>query len=83
MIRSWGLIRAVKVAKLGEVSRVHTLRVAISSLGGGSRVWLDVDTPDLGVEVEGLERSLSAEVLEDVDVLGVPRLSSSCHTALS
>lgn len=38
-------------------------------VGGGSRVRLDVDTPELGVEVEGLEGTLSAQVLEDVDVL--------------
>lgn len=39
------------------------------SLGGGSRVGLDVDTPDLGVEVESLQGSVSAEVLEDINVL--------------
>lgn len=39
------------------------------SLGGGSRVGLDVDTPLCGVEVESLEGTVSGEVLEDVDVL--------------
>lgn len=38
-------------------------------VGGRTRVGLDIDTPDLGVEVEGLESSVSAQVLEDVDVL--------------
>ena len=41
----------------------------MDSLGGGSRVGLDVDTPDLGVEVECLQSSVSAEVLEDINVL--------------
>jgi hypothetical protein len=67
MIRSWGLIKAVKAAKLRSVY-ISSLTV-INSLGGGSRVRLDVDTPDLGVEVESLQGSLSAEVLEDIDVL--------------
>lgn len=39
------------------------------SLGGRTRVWLDVDTPDLRVEVESLEGSVSAQVLEDINVL--------------
>jgi hypothetical protein len=39
------------------------------SLGGGSRVGLDVNTPDLGVEVECLQSSVSAEVLENINVL--------------
>lgn len=39
------------------------------SLRGRARVGLDVDTPDLGVEVERLESALSGEVLELVDEL--------------
>jgi len=42
-----------------------------NSLGGRSRVRLDVDTPLLGVKVEGLEGTVSAQVLENVDVLKV------------
>jgi hypothetical protein len=38
-------------------------------VGSGTRVRLDVDTPDGRVEVEGLERALTAEVLENVNVL--------------
>jgi hypothetical protein len=38
-------------------------------VGGRARVGLDVDAPDLGVEVEGLEGALAGEVLEDVNVL--------------
>jgi hypothetical protein len=67
MIRSWGLMSAVNAAKLSSVQSKGTTRM--DSLGGGSRVGLDVDTPDLGVEVEGLQSSVSAEVLEDINVL--------------
>jgi hypothetical protein len=63
-------MRAVKAAKL-RVSRCEAVCQGLSSLGGRTRVRLDVDAPDLGVEVEGLERSVSSEVLEDVDVLYV------------
>lgn len=37
-------------------------------VGGRTRVRLDVDTPDLGVEVECLQGSFSAQVLQDVNV---------------
>lgn len=49
-------------------------------VGGRTRVRLDVDTPNLGVEVKGLEGSLSAEVLEDVDVLVTTVVSGSGKT---
>jgi hypothetical protein len=67
MIRSWGLMSAVNAAKLVSASSTGISRK--DSLGGGSRVGLDVDTPDLGVEVEGLQSSVSAEVLENINVL--------------
>lgn len=51
-----------------------------SKVGSGSRVWLDVATPDLGVEVEGLESSVSAEVLELVDVLVTTVVSCAWET---
>ena len=58
---------AVNAAKLLSASSLGATDK--DSLGGGSRVGLDVDTPDLGVEVEGLQSSVSAEVLEDINVL--------------
>jgi hypothetical protein len=67
MIRSWGLMSAVNAAKLRSASSLDM--TGKDSLGSGSRVGLDVDTPDLGVEVECLQSSVSAEVLEDIDVL--------------
>jgi len=67
MIRSWGLMSAVNAAKLLSGSSLRT--DIIDLLGGRSRVRLDVDTPDLGVEVECLQSSVSAEVLEDINVL--------------
>lgn len=67
-----GVDQGSERGEAGQVSYStnHETR-SVDSLGGGSRVWLDVDTPDLGVKVEGLERSVSAEVLEDIDVLKV------------
>ena len=67
MIRSWGLMSAVNAAKLLSASSLGMSRK--DSLGGGSRVGLDVNTPDLGVEVESLQGSVSTEVLEDINVL--------------
>jgi len=67
MIRSWGLMSAVNAAKLLSASSLGSTRE--NSLGSGSRVGLDVDTPDLRVKVEGLQSSVSAEVLEDINVL--------------
>jgi len=67
MIRSWGLMSAVNAAKLLSASSLGMTRE--DSLGSGSRVGLDVDTPDLGVEVECLQSSVSAKVLEDINVL--------------
>jgi hypothetical protein len=49
-------------------------------IGSRTRVGLDVDTPDLGVEVECLKSSVSAQVLEDVDVLVTTVVSSSGQT---
>lgn len=49
-------------------------------VGGGSRVGLDVDTPDLGVEVERLQSALSAQVLENVNVLVSSVVSSARET---
>lgn len=46
------------------------------SLGGRARVRLDVDAPDLGVEVERFERTVAGEVLELVDVLRVSTYSA-------
>jgi hypothetical protein len=69
MIRSWGLMSAVNAAKLLSASSLRICKQ--DSLGGGSRVGLDIDTPDLGVEVEGLQGSVSAEILEDINVLVV------------
>jgi hypothetical protein len=71
MIRSWGLIKAVNAAKLATDQHCASLFVPFpaDSLGSGPRVWLDVDTPNLGVKVECLESSVSAKVLEDIDVL--------------
>lgn len=40
-----------------------------SKVGGGSRVRLDVDTPLLGRETEGLKGTLAAEVLDHINVL--------------
>jgi hypothetical protein len=56
MRRSWG--------QYGNLTRA-----LCDSLGGGSRVGLDIDTPDLGVEVECLQGSVSTKVLEDINVL--------------
>lgn len=39
------------------------------SLGGGTRVRLDVDAPDLGVKVESLQSTLPGKVLDNVDEL--------------
>lgn len=52
---------------------------SLDSLGGRSRVWLNVDSPDLGVEVECLQGSLSTKVLEDIDVLHVSICSTHSH----
>jgi hypothetical protein len=41
----------------------------LDSLGGRTRVWLDVDSPNLGVEVECLQSTVSTKVLEDINVL--------------
>ena len=49
-------------------------------VGSGSRVRLNVDSPDLGVEVERLEGSLSAQVLEDIDVLVTSVVSGTGKT---
>jgi hypothetical protein len=64
-----------KGGEAGIISRVAPRVRFRSSLGGRSRVRLDVDTPDLGVEVESLQGSVSAEVLEDVNVLPSQLLS--------
>lgn len=65
-------MRAVKAAKL-EISLIYAFesaeRKSWGSLGSGPGVGLDVNAPDLGVEVECLECTLSAEVLELVDPL--------------
>lgn len=62
----------------GQYSFTSTL-VWLDSLGGRTRVWLDVDSPDLGVEVECLQGSLSTKVLEDIDVLNVSICSTHSH----
>jgi hypothetical protein len=61
---------AVNAAKL-RVSCVLEALGGVNPLGSRSRVGLDVDTPDLGVKVECLQGSVSAEVLENIDVLQV------------
>lgn len=71
-------MRAVNAAKLRSMCVVGC--IIKDSLGGGSRVGLDVDTPDLGVEVEGLQGSLSAEVFEDINVLCIS--DQSCKVVL-
>jgi hypothetical protein len=63
-------MRAVNAAKL-RVSCNSRSCDGKDPLGGRSRVGLDVDTPDLGVKVECLQGSVSAEVLENIDVLQV------------
>lgn len=60
---------AVNAAKLLSGSSLRTNSSDL--LGGRSRVGLDIDTPDLGVEVECLQSSVSAEVLEDINVLTI------------
>lgn len=74
-----------QVATVGK-SETHdsVLRVDERSesgkVGGGTRVRLDVDTPNLGVQVESLESSVSAEVLEDVNVLVTTVVSGTGET---
>lgn len=38
-------------------------------VGGGARVWLDVDAPQVGVQAEGAERTFLAQQLDLVDDL--------------
>lgn len=45
-----------------------------------TRVWLDVDAPDLRVEVESLERTFLAESLENIDVLVSSVITSARKT---
>lgn len=70
---------AVKAAKL-KVSLRRLVRDE-SLLGGGTGVRLHVDAPDFRVEVERLQGSLTAQVLEDVNVLIVSRALMGCRLA--
>lgn len=69
-----GVVTMGQVTTIGEtethdsVLRVNE-RSKGSKVGSRSRVGLDVDTPDLGVQVESLQGTLSAQVFEDVNVL--------------
>lgn len=69
-----GVVAVGEMSTVGETESHDTvLRVDEGreggKVGGGSGVGLDVHSPDGGVEVEGFEGTVSAEVLEDVDVL--------------
>lgn len=65
------------MAQMATVGEVKTHETAVRGhdglvdleVGGGSREALDVDTPLLGVEVEGLEGTALAEQLDLVNVL--------------
>lgn len=67
----------VTVAQMSTVGKVKTHETAVRrhnslvnlEVGGGSRKALDVNTPLLGVEVEGLKGTALAEKLDLVDVL--------------
>lgn len=65
---------------LSSHARSKGFQLELYSLGGRSRVRLDVDSPDLGVEAEGGERPGSAEVLKDIDVLISSVVSSAGET---
>lgn len=69
-----GLVTVAKMATVGEVKTHETTVRRHDSLvdlevGGRSRKALDVDTPLLRVEVEGLEGTTLAEKLDLIDVL--------------
>jgi hypothetical protein len=69
-----GLVTVAKMATVGEVKAHQTTVRRHDSLvdlevGGRSRKALDVDTPLLRVEVEGLKGTTLAEKLDLVDVL--------------
>lgn len=75
-MRSWGLMRAVKAAKLavepalaGEGGESEDARAEAGDGEDGNALGLDVDAPDLGVEVEGGKGTVLAEDLELVDDL--------------
>lgn len=80
-----GVVTVCQVTTVGK-TQTHDSVLRVDQGGesrkvsGRTRVGLDVDTPDLGVEVEGLERSVSAQVLEDVDVLVTTVVSGSGQT---
>lgn len=65
------------MAQMSTVGKVKTHETAVRrhnslvnlEVGGGSRKALDVNTPLLGVEVEGLKGTALAEKLDLVDVL--------------
>ena len=65
------------MAQMATVGEVKTHQSAVGrhnslvdlEVGRGSRKALDVDTPLLGIEVEGLESTLLAKKLNLVDVL--------------
>lgn len=69
-----GLVAVGQVATGGEVE-THDAVLGLdhgsqgSKVSGGSRVGLDVDTPLLGGETEGVKGTLAAEVLDLIDVL--------------
>lgn len=69
-----GLVTVAQMATVGEVKTHETAVRRHDSLvdlevGGRSRKALDVDTPLLRVDVEGLEGTALAEKLDLVDVL--------------
>lgn len=69
-----GLVAVGQVATGGKVES-HDAVLGLdhggqgSKVGGGSGVGLDVDTPLLSGETEGLKGTLAAEVLDQIDVL--------------
>ena len=76
MIRSWGWMRAVKVAKLAvEPELRNSYDKSQFSVSKGESIAmrnvlrLNVDTPGLVLEVESLESTLLAENFELVDNL--------------
>jgi hypothetical protein len=80
-----GVVTVSQVTTVRE-SETHdpVLRVDQGSergkVGGGSRVRLNVDSPDLGVKVESLESTVTTQVLEDIDVLVSSVVTSSGKT---
>lgn len=80
-----GVVTVSKVTTVGE-TKTHDTVLGLdessegSKVGSRSRVWLDVDTPDSGVKVEGLKGTLAGEVLELVNILVTTVVTSTGET---